>query len=213
MMFKKALTFLEIIVVLILLGIFYSAFILKFDIKDNQLDMATDRLILYLKQTRIQALIDNKFDPTDTLWHKKRWSLKFLRCNQDVGGLYYAIYSDTNHTGQIAKSETLKDPLTNQYIYSDNQCNYYEDRSKYVLLTKEFDVVDVKVSCNDTTSLGQLSFGSSGELYSKLSKEAYKHYEYLVKQPCEITLYNSKGDISTIVIEPYTGFIQKKTKI
>lgn len=60
----------EIIVVLILLGIFYSAFILKFDIKDNQLDMATDRLILYLKQTRIQALIDNKFDPADTLWHK-----------------------------------------------------------------------------------------------------------------------------------------------
>lgn len=46
-MFKKALTFLEIIVVLILLGIFYSAFILKFDIKDNQLDIATNRLILW----------------------------------------------------------------------------------------------------------------------------------------------------------------------
>lgn len=203
----------EIIAVLTILGIFYSAFLLKFDSKDAQLEIATQRLILYLKHTRIQALIDDKFDPNDSLWHKKRWSLKFLRCKHDVGGLYYSIYSDTNKTGQIAKAETLKDPLTLKYIYSDNTCEAKEDRSKYVLLTQEFNINKVEVSCNDTDSLGQLSFGSKAELYSKLSDTQNRPFDYLVENPCEITLYNDKGDISVIVIEPHTGYIYKKSKI
>lgn len=213
MIFKKSLSFLEVIAVIAILGIFYSAVILKLEPKDTQLEIATQRLILYLKHTRIQALIDEKFDSNDDLWHKKRWSLKFLRCKQDVGGLYYSIYSDKNRTGQIAKDETLKDPLTKKYIYSDNSCEHKEDRSQYVLLTKEFNISHVEVSCNDTDSLGQLSFGSYGELYSKLSDTSNKHYDYLVKNPCEITLYNDKGDLSVIVVEPYTGFIYKKSKI
>lgn len=213
MILKKSFSFLEIIAVLTILGIFYSAFILKFDKQDAELEIATQRLILYLKHTRIQALIDDKFNPNDSLWHKKRWSLKFLRCKQDVGGLYYSIYSDTNKTGQIAKDETLKDPLTNKHIYSDNSCEAKEDRSKYVLLTKEFNINHVEVSCNDTDSLGQLSFGNNAELYSKLPDTENRHYDYLVKNPCEIALYNNKGDISIIIIEPQTGFIYKKSKI
>jgi len=210
--FKKAFSLLEIIAVISIVSIFYSAFVIKFDIKDNKLDAITDRLVLYLKQTRIQALIDEQFDPTNPLWHKKRWSLKFFRCKEEIGGIYN-IYSDTNFTGQVAKLETLKDPLSNKYIYSDNSCGYVEDRSKYVLLTKEYGITNVKVSCNETESLGQLSFGSQAELYSKLSNNNYEHYEYLVEKACEIALYNQKGDISVIVIEPQTGFIYKKSKI
>jgi hypothetical protein len=213
MIFKKSFSFLEIIAVIAILGIFYSAFILKFEPKDTQLEVATQRLILYLKHTRMQALIDEKFDSNDNLWHKKRWSLKFLRCKQEVGGLYYSIYSDKNRTGQIAKDETLKDPLTKKYIYSDNSCEVKEDRSQYVLLTKEFNINHVEVSCNDTDSLGQLSFGSYAEVYTKLPDTENKHYEYLLKKPCEISLYNTNGDISVIVIEPQTGFIYKKSKI
>ncbi len=213
MICKKSFSFLEIIAVLILIGIFYSAFVLKFDVKDNQLDIATDRLVLYLKHTRLQALIDDKFDIHDNSWHKKRWSLKFFRCSKSVGGLYYSIYSDVNHTGQVAKSETLKDPLTNKYIYSDNKCEVKEDRSKYVLLTQEFGITQIDVSCNETDSLGQLSFGSHGELYAKLSNIDQERYEYSVKNPCEIALYNDKGDVSVIVVEGQTGYIYKKSKI
>lgn len=213
MISKKSFSFLEIIAVITLIGIFYSAFILKFDIKDNQLDIATDRLVLYLKHTRLQALIDDKFDVNDNSWREKRWSLKFFRCRESVGGLYYSIYSDTNHTGQVAKTETLKDPLTNKYIYSDNTCESKEDRSKYVLLSQEFGITNVEVSCNETDSLGQLSFGSQGELYAKLSNKANERYEYLVKNPCEIALYNDKGDVSVIIVEGQTGYIYKKLKI
>lgn len=211
--FKKAFTLLEVIAVISIMSIFYSSFIIKFDIKDHKLEAITKRLILYLKQTRIQALIDEKFDPNNPLWHKKRWSLKFFRCKNEIGGIYYSIYSDTNFTGQVAKKESLKDPLTNKYIYSDNNCGYVEDRSKYVLLTKEYGVTNVVVSCNETDSLGQLSFGSSAELYSKLSNNNYEHYEHLVTKACEIALYNQKGDSTTIVIEPITGYIYRKSKI
>lgn len=213
MILKKSFSFLEIIAVITLIGIFYFSFVLKFDVAENKLNDASDRLILYLKHTRLQALVDDKYDSNDSLWHKKRWSLKFFRCKESVGGMYYSIYSDENHTGQVAKLETLKDPLTNKYIYSDNSCEYKEDRSKYVLLTQEFDISKVEVSCNETDSLGQISFGSKGEVYSKLSNDSDKKYDFLVKNPCEIALYNDKGDVSVIVIEPQTGYIYKKLKI
>jgi type II secretory pathway pseudopilin PulG len=210
---KKSFGFLEIIAVLVIIGIFYSTFLLKFNVQDNQLEIASNRLLLYLKYTRTQAMIDEQYDSTDPLWHKKRWTLKFLRCKESVGGLYYSIYSDTNKTGQIAKQETLKDPLTNKYIYSDNSCEYKDDRSKYVLLTKEFGINKVDVSCNETQSLGQLSFGSRGELYSKLSDTAYHPYDFEVNSPCTISMYNDKGDVKILKIEPKTGFIEKISKI
>ena len=34
---------------------------------------------------------------------------------------------------------------------------------------KNFDIENIQISCNDTTSLGQLSFGDDGKVYSKLS--------------------------------------------
>ena len=38
-----------------------------------------------------KALIDNKYDLDDPLWHKKRWTLKFFRCKENVGGIYYLL--------------------------------------------------------------------------------------------------------------------------
>ncbi|XPV83212.1 MAG: hypothetical protein ACNI22_04865 [Halarcobacter sp.] len=41
-------------------------------------------------------------------------------------------------------------------------------RSKYVLLTKEYDIIDTNITCNSTKRLGQLSFGNDGKVYSRL---------------------------------------------
>ena len=146
---KKAFSLLEMVLVVVLIGLLYVLFIPKKQI--NKLEEATNRISMYLSYARYQAFIDDKYSNED-LWHKKRWTMKFFRCDKDEGGIYFVIYSDTNMTGHPNQKESLKDSLTNRYIYSTNSCQEKNDNSKYVLLTKNYDIKTVDISCNSTDS-------------------------------------------------------------
>ena len=162
-----------------------------------------------MSYTRYKALIDEKFDNTDSLWHKKRWTIKFFRCRNSEDGIYYSIYSDNNKTGHPSSEDSLKDPLSNKYIYSSNYCKENNANSKYVLLTKNFDIENVNISCNNTSSLGQLSFGNDGKVYSRLSNYENESEEYEIKSPCEIKLRTKNGEEGRILIENLTGYVKK----
>lgn len=201
---KKAFTLVEILFVISIISIILSFFYLKQN--HSKLDIATNRILIYLKEVRYQSLIDNKKEQNNPLWHKKRWTLKFFRCRKDVGGIYYSIYSDRNMTGHPSLEESLKDPLTNKRIYSNNKCVQNENSSKYVLLTKEFEIEDVQISCNNTKSLGQISFGSDGKVYSKLSSYENENFEYEIKDRCIIRLKSRDKGYREIIIESITGY-------
>jgi len=201
---KKAFSLLEVILVITILSAIVGFYIKKQD--DSSLENAANRILLYLKQARYQSLIDNKNDENDSLWHKKRWTLKFLRCNKNIGGLYYSVYSDENKTGQVSLDEALADPLNGKKIYSTNRCEYRDNTSKYVLLTKEFGIKDVDISCNSTTSLGQISFGNDGKVYSKLSAYDNQSDEYEINSTCIIKLIDEQNNFIDVQIEANTGF-------
>ena len=207
---KKSFSLLEIILVISLIGFLYTMFLPK--TKINHIDELSSKLSLYLTHLRYKALIDDKYDSKDSLWHKKRWTIKFLRCRESVGGIYYTIYSDKNKSGHPSAEDSLKDPLTNKNIYTSNICNENSLNSKYVLLTKEFGISDVQISCNETTSLGQLSFGSDGEIYSKLSAFNNESNEYKIDKPCSIKLISKENNSGEIVIYPNTGY-NKQIKV
>ena len=206
---KKSFSILEIILVITLLGFLYTAFIPK--TKINDLNELTNRISLYITHLRYKALIDDKYDLDDPLWHKQRWTIKFFNCRKSVGGIYYTIYTDINKSGHPSAEDSLKDPLTNKNIYSFNTCNENDENSKYVLLTKHYDIEDVNISCNDTTTLGQLSFGSNGKIYSKLSAFNNESEEYEINEPCTIKLITEKNEKREIKIHPYTGYNKKET--
>ena len=201
---KKSFSLLEIILTISLISFLYLLFIPKNKI--NYLDEITNKIELYISYTRYKALIDDKFDSEDSLWHKKRQTIKFFRCRESVGGIYYSIYSDDNKTGIPSAEDSLKDPLSQKNIYSSNYCEENSSNSKYVLLTKFFEIVDVKLSCNDTTSLGQLSFGNNGKVYSKLSNYEYESNAYEIIEPCTRKLISKAGGSNEIVINPDTGY-------
>lgn len=204
---KKSFSILEIIIIIFVILLLYSTFIPKTN-HNFKLDEITNRLILYIAYTRFKALVDEKFNDKDEKWHKKRWSIKFLRCRND-NGLYYSIYSDENESGQISKEDTLKDPLTNKHIYSSNSCEENNSNSKYVLLTKNFDVTNVEVSCNKTDSLGQLAFSSDGKVYARLSANPNESDKYEIKEPCFIKLISRDKQKKEIKIVEKTGFVLK----
>ena len=190
---KKSFSLLEIVLTILLISFIYTIFLPKNRI--NYIDEVTTRMQLYISYVRYKALIDDKFDLQDSLWHKKRWTIKFFRCRESVGGIYYAIYSDNNKTGIPSAEDSLKDPLSQKNIYSSNYCEENSSNSKFVLLTKNFGITDVQISCNDTTSLGQLSFDSDGKVYSKLSNYANESNEYEINKPCFLKFISKFEDI------------------
>ncbi len=202
---KRAFSLVELIFTIFIL-ILIAAFA-KSKYTNNDLENAANKIILYLKQTRYQSLIDEKESKEETLWYKKRWTLKFFRCRRSEGGIYYSIYSDNNQTGHPNLEESLSDPLTNKKIYSSNKCKVTKETSKYVLLTKEYGIDNVEVSCNNTSSIGQISFGSDGKVYSKLSNYENQKNEYEIKNKCVIKLISQKQGIKEIYIEPRTGYV------
>lgn len=177
-----------------------------FKSQPSQLQLASDKIILYLNYTRYIAHIDNKYDINDSQWNRKHWTLKFLKCSEKIGGLYYNVYSDMHGgTGAYKKIDTLKDPLNNKYLYSFScQTNKKNDESKHVLLTKEYGVTDIKVSCNNTNTIGQISFGYDGKIYSSLGKNIQE-----ITEQCRIKLFDKQNDFTEIAIEPKTGYIHK----
>ena len=205
---KRSFTLLELILMIVLLGFLYTSFIPK--VKVSKIDNLTNRLVLYLKQTRYQSLINDKFSNSDNLWHKKRWTLKFFRCRETIGGIYYVIYSDKNASGHPGIDDSLKDSLTLKNIYSTNSCTENIKNSKYVLISQNFNIRTVNISCNETSSLGQLSFGSDGKIYSKLSANENDFISYEIINNCKIELSDIFNEKRTIQLESKTGYVYKE---
>lgn len=207
MNYKKSFSYIELIFIIVIVSIISAQLIPK-NI-DSKLELASDKIILHLKNTRYQAMLDNKFNHKDFFWFRERWTLKFQHCSKNVGGLYYVVYSDTNHGGHINKNETLKDPLSQKWLYSNYDCDASSNESKDILLTKEYGVTKVVVSCNSTSTIGQISFGYDGKVYTKLGTKLSDTYKYELKEQCYIRLYDKSNKNVSIIIEPYTGYIYK----
>ncbi len=198
---RESFTLIELIIVIVLIAIITSQ--ANFNYKQNDLNDAAEVLKLHLNYTRYIAHIDNKEDIEDNEWRKKLWTLKFQRCSNSVGGLYYVIYSDkSGGTAHFKKDECLKEPLTNRYLYSNSDCTVSKDESDDILLTKKYGIEKVEISCNNSSSLGQISFGFDGRIYNRLGDDPVE-----ISKKCFIGLYDKEGNKKTITIEPFTGFI------
>ncbi|MCK9337608.1 MAG: type II secretion system protein [Arcobacteraceae bacterium] len=204
---KKSITLLEILFVLLILSIIYTVSIPKKI--DSKLNQATDYLLIYLNYTRYLAFIDNKYDPNDDLWFRKMYRLRFEKCTSTIGGLYFIVFSDENKSGQAKKTDSIKDPLTSRHLYSRYTCDPKSDESKYVLLTKEFGVTKVNISCNSTSSLGQILYANDGKIYSKVGTNANDIGKFEIQNQCFIEIFDKDGNKSTIIIEPKTGYAYK----
>ena len=62
------------------------------------------------------------------------------------------------------------------------------------------------MSCNSTTSLGQLSFGSDGKIYSRLSEKENEENEYEITAPCSMKFIAKDGNSKEIMLYPKTGY-------
>lgn len=201
---KSSFTLFELIITITLIVIISTVAITKYEV--DKLRLATNQILQHINMTRFFALSDNRFNHIKKdVWHRSRWTIKFMNCKSSVGGIYYVIYKDENFGGMPNKIECAKDPITKKYYYSNNDCSASEDELSNVLLTQEFEISKIEMSCNKTTSIGQISFGSFGEPYSKLSDNTYDHG---LISDCFIKIYSKDMKSKTIKISANTGFAQ-----
>ena len=201
---KKSFTLLELILVILILSILYMAIIPNSNI--NKLNELKENLTLQIKHLRYKSLTDSKYSHEEN-WQKENWTIKFFRCKKEIGGIYYVIYSDENKKGHPNQIESLKDPLSNKFIYSSNSCKENSENSKYSLLTKNFDIKAIDISCNKTDSLGQISFSYDGKVYSKLTSNIDKQEKYEIKESCFLKFIDKNNKDFIITIENETGYI------
>lgn len=201
---KKSFSLLELILIVLSISFLYTIFIPKKN--DDKLTEITKRLVLFLKEIRYKALIDNQYEVNDKNWYKKLWTLKFFRCDKNIGGIYFVAFKDLNKSGHPKKIHSLFEPLTKKRLYSSNDCKENENNSKYVLLTKNYNIKNVEISCNETDSLGQVSFSNKSKVYTKLKKDKSLD-RYILKSKCDIKIINKENDYKIITINN-NGYIK-----
>ena len=213
---KKAFTILELVVVIVVVGIIAVMALPR--VNDDHIAEAADQVMSHIRYTQHLAMQDNKFDPTDANWFKKRWSIGFTKASFCDGSSEwrYSVYNDRSATGNLnSEDEVARDPLEpNKFMSSGwsgiSKASCKKASMKYNL-AKKFGITNVQLRgvCGDG-NLQTISFDEFGRPMQAVSTTgggATRGYDRLVHngQNCQIVLSTAKKT-AIITVTPETGF-------
>lgn len=193
---KKAFTMLELVFVIVVIGILSAIVIPR--IGSNKLQEAAIQVVSHIRYTQHLALVDDKFDTSDTEWFRENWQIEFVSGTTEVG---YKIYSDRNHLGYANSDELAVDPLTRKTFSEDTDVTN---------LKKKYGITEVEFSdnCKGNGTGKELSFDFLGRPYIYITDtepDVSNIYEHLLTANCDITLTSSEGE-AKIRVRPETGY-------
>lgn len=210
---KKAFSMLELVFVIVVIGIIFAVMIPRTN--SNRLQEAATQLVSHIKYTQHLAMIDDRYDASNSKWYKERWSIRF---NTDEHSNYleaYTIFADKagNSTGNADRSEVALDPSNSGIILSGgitgaNALDIEHDTfagNKKLNLGAQYGItlVDFAEGCTQHS----FAFDHLGRPMNTALDSYNKSYKTndLIQTTCEIILTSSEGNI-TIAIEPETGY-------
>ena len=193
---RFAFTMLELVFVIIVIGIL--AVLAMPNFTSNPLQQAAEQIARHIRYTQHLAIVDDKYDPTDTFWFRENWQMEFKMFNSPLE-YYYEIYADTDHLGNSDVIETAIDPLSKNLLdYDGNVTN----------LTNNFGIVNVVFSanCHQGSGVGEISFDSMGRPNYYVTSGTGLN-QYLLSSDCTITLVHQVEGNATIIVHPETGYV------
>ena len=220
---NKAFTLMELVFVIVIASIIASVMLPSS--KNTKLNQAATQLVSHIRYTQHLALVNDKYDTSDSGWYHELWQIRFtdgtIASNNKVA---YAIFSDWKgtHSRHPEREELAKDPVTGKLITGG------------VTNTVEYDDPDALREANLGIAYGVegISFSSSckyygskriafdflgrpirGDVSSPANSNTYIGSLKFLKSRCDITIC-SVSDCSvalndekiTIAIEPETGY-------
>lgn len=189
--FKKAFTMLELVMVILIVGIITVATLPSFD--RNNLREAADQVISHIRYTQHLAMMDNRFDSSDSQWFRGRWQIRFYEdlsftnstCPTDTAKpatdfqnvWAYTIYSDSPaYSNNPNKSEMARDPSDpNRFLsggYNNTLCVTNDDNnpnelsSEDMRLNSKFGIDDIAFSGGCRSNVMYLSFDYMGRPFN-----------------------------------------------
>lgn len=211
----NAFTMLELVFVIVVAGIIMVLAIPRMD--DSNLRQAANQVVRHIQYTQHLAMMDDKFDDSDSAWFKKRWQIAFNSDAKTYDLPAYTIFTDgnTNSNPNLTLNEVAIDPLTGDYMtggYSNIIASDATGATKEMNLGLTYGINDFAFSssCQYYNST-RISFDYLGRPLKGVPSgftDVYK-LNRLIQTPCSITLCkNSPCDDEniTISIEPETGY-------
>jgi len=225
---KKAFSMLELVFVLVVIGILAAVIIPS--TRTNPLQEAATQVVSDIRYTQHLAMMDDKFDSTDTNWYKERWSIRF---KQDLvysllspAGLYsnvwaYTIYGDTSHDGNPNLSEIAKNPLNNSQYLSGGYNNILhvddEKSMKKMRLGTSYGINEVSFSGGCRSNVLYIYFDHLGRPFNSMNttaayESASAGWHKLLTSACKISLCEgsctgTSSDTEIVIsIHPETGY-------
>jgi len=221
---KKAFTLLELIFVIVVIGILAGTIIPN--VKSSSLYDAASQLVNHIRYTQHLAMVDDKFDSTDSDWYKTRWQIKFSNVSGSDNKWAYAIFQDINKDGNPNAFETAVNPLDNNKRLTGGYSGTIEydeaSATKELNLGNKYSIMDIdfeNCGINNSDSKKRIFFDNLGRPYinnPKLLDSKYKDgsNSMLLKQSCRIILCNTDDCSSAnddekvlIQIEDETGYV------
>ncbi|MFT5662245.1 MAG: type II secretory pathway pseudopilin PulG [Sulfurimonas sp.] len=207
---KKAFTLLELVFIIIIIGILIVAIIPK--IQTNPVREAAIQLVSHIRYTQHLAMMDDRFDRTDSGWHKELWQIRFTNDTSTSNNVpAYVIFSDWigGHTSHPEVDECAVDPLTGLLINGGVVNINYDDprllQEANLGNTYGINNISFSNSCRISGSM-RIAFDHLGRpIRGNISGEDSVTDLRYIQTTCEITLSNG-SESSVILIEPETGY-------
>ena len=210
---KKAFTLLEAVIVIVVIAIISVSFTPNYE-RDN-LTEAAHQIISHIRYTQHLALIDNKYDPKDPNWYKRRWQIRFFKkttASKDGTSKWaYAVFSDKpnssgNFNGQpnATTGEVAIDPLNRTLISGGFTINYSNEKTnKKTAIGETYGITNITFSnCNQRIPFDYIGRPLKGD--PKNYSASYEKNK-IITNTCKITLSDGSRNIG-ICIEPETGY-------
>jgi len=209
---KKAFTMLELVFVIVVIGIL--SYMAASSFQRNPLREAADQLVMHIRYTQHLAMIDDKFDPSDSSWYKERWQIVFNSDEYTYNQWAYTIFSDGNKNANpnLTLGEVAINPLNSgQYLTGGYSGIIYSDgdgSTPEMNLGKKYGISNIILSSTCTYYNSQrISFDYLGRPLKGVPSGFSAIYQAnrIITNDCNISLIGSDGNI-TITIEPETGY-------
>lgn len=221
---KKAFTMLELVFVIVIVGIL--SYFVASSFQRNPLREAADQLVSHIRYTQHLAMIDDKFDPNESQWFMRRWTLRFqqnlvyttLAPNNTYNNIWaYSIYTDLpNFTGHNPDLLGLaKNPINvNQYLSGgyDNTLHVEDTKAmKALRLSETYGIQNITFGGGCRSNVLYIHFDYLGRpMNSFPTTNPYElpaaGWHKLLTSQCQITLTDANSNHITIGIEPETGY-------
>ncbi len=211
---KRAFSLVELVLVIVIVGIISAVMVPR--INDVQIDKAAQQVLAHIRYTQHLAMMDNRFDPADPNWFKKRWQIRFQYTGSSPRKFYYTIYRDDDVSDGYSQNEIAKNPLNTSQILTGKK-TISTSSAKYTKkldLYQTYNIKSVSMTGCIAGGVGQsirLSFDFLGRPIVKNVNVLVRAYaaqteRRLATKTCYLKLTDKNNRVATIAIEPETGY-------